>query len=73
MSTFTVDVKFSKDVKDPGTGSIRRDAEWAHGTDWHRLIVEAPDGTEAELIACQIVGTQGGQTVVWSCVVDWSE
>lgn len=38
------------------------------GDDWRRVIVSAPDSTEAELIATQIVARHG--TPVMSCVID---
>lgn len=71
MSIFTVDVWWSCAAVDPQSGTLLRTAAWATGEEWSRVWVEAAEGTEAELTACHIVGTQGGREVVRSCVVDW--
>lgn len=39
--------------------------------DWRRMIVEAPDATTAELIACQWAASIEGRTPVQSVVIDW--
>jgi hypothetical protein len=61
-SVWTVDVFFSR------TFPVGREPE-----DWRRVHVAAKDSTEASLLACQIVGTQRGRTVVGCIVVDWPE
>lgn len=45
----------------------------AHGDDWRRYVIEAPDATTAQLIACQMAASHHGWTPVASVVTDWPE
>lgn len=60
MPTFTVDVWHSTTFP---VGPVP--------DDWRRYSIEAKDGTEAELIACQMTASRGGWTPVRSVVIDW--
>lgn len=59
MPTFTVDVFISTTfpVSDVDDGCF------------HRIVVSAPDGTAAELTACQMAASHGGFTPVRSVVL----
>jgi hypothetical protein len=58
MTTFTVDVWIST------TFPVNPD-----GDGFHRFVVSAPDGTSAELIACQMAASHPGHTPVRSVVL----